>query len=182
MECLVLDPGFSPVARISWEKAITLLVKDRVKVVEHHDRIVRSVTVEMKVPAVVQFFREAKPRRKAVKFSRENVWARDQGRCQYCNTLLTRSEMTYDHVIPKEQGGKTCWENIVSCCEPCNQKKGGKTPHQAGMTLRRVPVRPKKLPNTMRFCLTYREGMPVQWKQWLQIDLPYWHGELDEEK
>jgi 5-methylcytosine-specific restriction endonuclease McrA len=180
MECLVLSPSFMPMAKVPWQRAVTLYFKNLVEVVEHHDAVIRSVTLELKVPSVVRFIRGSKPRRKAIKFSRENVYARDAGRCQYCSRPCDRSEATYDHVIPRAQGGGTHWDNIVIACVPCNQKKGGRTPEQAGMHLRTVPVKPKKLPDTMRFCMTYQKGMPLSWRQWLQVDLPYWHGALEE--
>jgi 5-methylcytosine-specific restriction endonuclease McrA len=55
-------------------------------------------------------------------------------------------ELNYDHVVPRIQGGKTIWENIVTACYPCNDRKGGRTPDQAGMKLRRAPYKPKTLP------------------------------------
>jgi 5-methylcytosine-specific restriction endonuclease McrA len=178
MDCLVLSQGFAPVAKVPWTKAVALLFKERVEVVEEHDKFIHSVTLTMKMPSVIRLLTD-RPRKKAVKFSRENIWARDGGHCQYCGALQTRSSMTYDHVIPKTQGGKTTWDNIVCCCMPCNQKKSGRTPAQAGMRLRREPVRPKKLPDTARFAFTWQSGMPVSWKQWM-LDTHYWNGALEE--
>lgn len=180
MECLVLSPSYQPVAKVSWERAITLFFLDKVEVVENHESVIRSMDLTLKMPSVVRFIRATQGRRKAIKFSRENVYARDNGKCQYCRRPVTHGDATYDHVIPKAQGGQTNWTNIVIACVSCNQKKGGRTPAQAGMTLHTVPVKPKKLPDTMRFCMTWQNGMPVAWKQWLKIDLPYWHGALEE--
>ena len=179
MECLVLSPSYEPVARVHWTRAITMFFENKVEVVEHHDAVVRSVTLEVKMPSVVRLTRHVRARKKAIKFSRENVLARDKYKCQYCGRKMTRSELTYDHVLPRAQGGKTDWHNVVSCCMGCNQKKGGKTPEQAGMRLLSSPVKPKSLPESVRFCMTYEKGMPSAWRQWLQVDLPYWHGELE---
>jgi 5-methylcytosine-specific restriction endonuclease McrA len=84
-----------------------------------------------------------------VKFSRENVLSRDNYQCQYCGHRFPRRQLNYDHVIPRAQGGKTVWTNVVSSCIPCNSWKGGRTPKQAGMQLLKVPERPKWLPLKM---------------------------------
>ena len=180
MDTLVLDVGYTPVARVCWNRAITLWWAGKVEVVEtYEDWTVRSVTVELQVPAVVRFVRGMRPHKQRVRFSRETVFARDGGRCQYCNRQLARPNATYDHVTPRALGGRTGWENIVIACVRCNQRKGGRTPAQAGMTLAKVPVRPNTPPHDgMRF--TYQPGMPAQWRAWLR-DYVYWNGELEQD-
>jgi 5-methylcytosine-specific restriction endonuclease McrA len=181
METLVLNQSYHPVARVPWQRAITLVFLGKVEVVEEYeDRTVRAITFEIKMPSVVRFFRSLSKRKPIVRFSRENVYARDHGQCQYCGRKVVRAEATYDHVVPRSQGGKTNWENIVIACVPCNQGKGGRTPEQARMGLRSVPVRPKKLPESIRITFTFQKGMPDTWKNWLR-DLTYWHGSLDED-
>jgi 5-methylcytosine-specific restriction endonuclease McrA len=178
METLVLSPGYEPVARVHWQRAITLLFAGKVEVVEEYeDKEIRSVTFSIKMPSVVRFLKAIRGKRKAIKFSRENVYTRDQGRCQYCANKVPRSEATYDHVVPRSQGGKTEWTNIVIACVDCNQKKGGKTPEQAKMRIRTVPVRPKKLPD-VRITIFFHKGMPDSWRTWLR-DFSYWNGELE---
>jgi 5-methylcytosine-specific restriction endonuclease McrA len=181
METLVLNAGWQPVARIPWQRAITLLFLGKVELVEEYeDRTIRSVSFEVKMPSVVRFLRTLKRRKPVIRFSRENVYARDQGRCQYCGKAVTRSEATYDHVVPRSQGGGTNWENIVIACVPCNRAKGGKTPAQARMKLLTRPAKPTKLPDTFRLTFTWSKGMPPTWKNWLR-DLSYWHGSLEED-
>lgn len=181
METLVLNAGWQPVARIPWQRAITLLFLGKVELVEEYeDKTIRSVSFEVKMPSVVRFLRMLKRRKPVIRFSRENVYARDHGRCQYCGKDVTRSEATYDHVVPRSQGGGTHWENIVIACVPCNQAKGGKTPAQARMKLLTSPVKPTKLPDTLRLTFTWSKGMPSTWKNWLR-DLTYWHGSLEED-
>jgi 5-methylcytosine-specific restriction endonuclease McrA len=181
MDTLVLNATYQPVARIPWQRAITLLFLGKVEVLEEYeDKTIRSVSFEVKMPSVVRFFRLLKRRKPVVRFSRENVFARDQGRCQYCRRKVSRAEATYDHVVPRSQGGGTNWENIVIACVPCNQHKGGRTPEQAHMKLDKVPARPTWLPETLRLTFTWDKGMPEAWKSWLR-DLTYWHGSLDED-
>lgn len=180
MDTLVLDITFTPVARVSWQRAITLLWEGKVEVVEEYeDRTVRSVTLEFRVPAVIRFLRAIRGKRKGVRFSRENVYMRDRGRCQYCAQAVPRHDFTYDHVIPRAHGGHTAWENVVVSCTPCNRRKGGRTPAQAGMTLVHAPVRPKSLPDIVRLTFTWQKGMPEPWKQWL-YSVAYWNAELED--
>jgi len=180
-ETLVLSQSYEPVARVSWQRAITLIWEGKVEIVEEYENwTVRSCTLEFKVPSVIRFLRKVFGRKRAVKFSRENVFARDQGRCQYCSTKVTRAESTYDHVTPRSQGGHTRWENIVISCNACNQKKGGRTPEQAHMRLLSQPVKPKKLPDTVRLTFTYQKGMPESWRNWLR-SVSYWAGELEQD-
>src|SRR5215831_17650300 len=148
METLVLSAMYEPVARVTWQRAITLLWQNKVEVVEEYtDREIRSVSVTIKMPSVIRFLRALRSRRRAVKFSRENVYMRDRGRCQYCGGRLARFDATYDHVVPRKLGGLTTWENIVIACVACNQKKGGRTPEAAGMRLRTRPQKPARLPD-----------------------------------
>jgi len=181
METLVLNVSYEPVARVSWQRAITLLWEGKVEVVEEYeDRHVRSVTLEFRVPSVIRFLRTIRGKKRAIKFSRENVYARDKGRCQYCAQTVPRHEFTYDHVTPRRLNGQTRWENVVVCCTPCNQKKGGRTPEEAGMRLVAHPVRPRTLPDVLKLTFTWQKGMPISWRNWLR-DVAYWHGELENE-
>ncbi len=180
METLVLSAGYEPVARVHWQRAVALLFLGKVEVVEEYDdKEIRSITFTLKMPSVVRFLRAIRGRRKAVKFSRQNVYARDGARCQYCHVKVARHEATYDHVVPRAHGGKTTWENIVIACMRCNQKKGGRTPAQANMKLRTLPVRPKKLPEVLSLTFSFQPGMPDSWRAWLR-DVAYWNTELEE--
>lgn len=177
---LVLNQRFQPVAIISWQRAITLLFQGKVEVIdEYEDKVVRSVSLQLNVPSIVRFLTGLSRRKRAVKFSRENIYLRDKGKCQYCSFSVPRHEATYDHVIPRVKGGTTCWENVVICCVPCNQEKGGRTPIQAGMRLITDPVKPTKLPDIFTLTFTWKKGMPDSWKQWVR-SISYWHSELEQ--
>ena len=69
------------------------------------------------------------------------VMKRDHYLCQY-EGCHNRAD-TIDHIVPLCQGGRTTWQNLVACCLVCNQTKGGRTPEQAGMQLKRVPLGPR---------------------------------------
>lgn len=180
METLVLDQGYVAVARVHWQRAITLFFLGKVEIIEEYESgTVRSTTYSMKIPSIIRFIKAMKSKKKAVKFSRENVYTRDKGRCQYCSCKVARPEATYDHVLPRAQGGKTEWENIVIACMGCNQKKGNRTPAVAKMALLSTPVRPKKLPEHINITIQWNSSMPPSWKDFL-MSHSYWNGSLEE--
>lgn len=145
---LVLNASYEPLHVVSWQRALQLLFQGKVEVVEESDHEVRTVRVTIKVPAVLRLLNYVplKKRKQLIRFSRSNVFVRDQFVCQYCGHKFVKSQLTLDHVVPIVQGGRKVWENIVTACKPCNQKKGGRTPAQAGMTLVRPPKQPIWLP------------------------------------
>lgn len=177
MDTLVLNQSWMPIDHISWERAVTLWFLDKCEIVaEYADRVVRSAGFEMAVPSVIRLLRDVRTR-KAARFSRHNVFLRDRGRCCYCGAAVAMKDGSYDHVIPRAQGGRTVWENVVWCCIPCNQRKGGRTPEQARMSLLRHPVKPKSLPNQRP---RLPRQIPEDWKAWLQGQI-YYHAPLEED-
>ncbi len=167
-DTLVLSMAYEPMAQVTWQRAMSLWHGGRVEVVEaYDDRICKTPSTEYTVPAVVAFRHALRRRRRSVKFSRDNVYLRDRGRCQYCGRKVRKSDATYDHVVPKARGGQTVWKNIVIACEPCNQRKRDHTPEEAKMFLRSKPVKPKHLhgmdAGVIRFC----PHMPDVWKPYL---------------
>ncbi|WNM70129.1 HNH endonuclease [Myxococcus phage Mx1] len=178
-DVLVLNAAYQPVSVVTWQKAIIKLyavkAKDRVEIVSSYpDRQIRSASAEMPMPSVVRHIKFTRHAAKGIKFSRDNVWARDRGRCQYCGLQVSRSSYTYDHVLPKSKGGKTNWVNIVTACSRCNGRKGGRTPQEAKMKLVSVPVQPAFLPAEFKPGMRWLPGMPEEWKVWFGQD--YWHG------
>ena len=179
MDTLVLSAAYEPMERISWQRAMTLLVGGRAELVEEYeDRSVRTVRYELAMPSVLRFFHALKRRGRGVTFSRQNVYARDHGRCQYCGARVPRHAATFDHVLPKSRGGRTGWHNIVIACLPCNQRKGNRTPEECRMPLATRPTRPRQLPTSWGVTITWDKGMPLTWRQYL-TDASYWNGALD---
>ena len=107
---------------------------------------IRSVHFEVQVPRIVRLLRYDRLPRLKLRFSRRNLFARDQHQCQYCGSVLPPNKLSMDHVVPRSQGGSTDWDNIVCCCLDCNTRKGGRTPQEARMNLIRQPSRPGSNP------------------------------------
>jgi 5-methylcytosine-specific restriction endonuclease McrA len=143
---LVLTPSYVPHKVISWERAVIMYFSGKVDVLDSYDEELRSPSTVLKMPAVVKLKWHPAGVKRSVKFSRVNVFTRDDHRCQYCGSPKRMSELNYDHVVPRHVGGRTVWENIVACCYPCNARKKNRTPEQAGMKLLRKPYVPKTLP------------------------------------
>ena len=144
---LMLTPWMAPYRVISWERAVVMLYLGKVEVLEEYDERIHAPSLTLRTPAVVRLTRaRVSTRKNKVRFSRSNVFLRDGFRCQYCGEKKQASALNYDHVLPRMRGGKTVWENIVTSCYACNDRKGSRTPAEVGMTLLRQPIKPKTLP------------------------------------
>lgn len=169
LRTLLLNSQGLPHAVLNWQDAICLVYENekKVHILEQYDETVNSPSVSMYVPAVLMLTRKVPPLKKGVKFSRINVLTRDKFTCQYCGDCKPMRQLNYDHVVPRKQGGKTTWDNIVTCCYPCNEKKGARTPAQAGMKLARHPAKPHALP----LHAVFMEGsVPDAWKPYLNLN------------
>ena len=166
---LVLNASFEPLLIVTWQRAIQLLFQGKVEVIEESDQEVRSVRLNIKVPAVLRLLHYVplSKRKQIVRFSRTNIFLRDRNTCQYCGGKFNKTQLTLDHVVPIVQGGRKGWENIVTACKPCNQRKGGRTPGQAGMQLIRKPKQPNWLPSLhVQFGVS---RTPERWKLYLKV-------------
>jgi 5-methylcytosine-specific restriction endonuclease McrA len=171
---LVLSQRYEPIKIVSWQRAITLLFLGKVEVIEEYDRNIKTTSMLIKIPAVVRLLNAFRRHKKPVKFSRVNIYGRDRYTCQFCGERKPIGDLTYDHVVPRAQGGKTSWSNIVTACENCNREKANRTPEQAGMRLLRPPVQPTAMP-TLVITIS-KESMPDAWRDYL-----YWTGELEQD-
>ncbi len=141
-----------------------------------HPESVQAITFKIRVPRVILLLVFDQLPAKEVKFTRHNIFERDKNTCQYCGRTLDRRDLNLDHVVPRDRGGPTTWENIVCSCIPCNTRKGNRTPPEAGLRLIRKPRRPKWRP-----FIHVQIGLPAhdQWRHF--IDLAYWNVELGED-
>ncbi len=193
---LVLNKSFYPIHVTTVGRAFAMLFRGVAKVVgpdyslfsidswmelrvaADEDRI-RTVSRVIKVPKVILLVAYDRIPRREVRFSRYNIFLRDNNICQYCGKRFPKKELTIDHVIPRSRGGKTVWENVVTACVACNTKKGNRTPQEAGMSLIRKPYKPDYLNFLKNF---NKNNVKDEWKQFLSfIDAAYWNVELENE-
>lgn len=138
--------------------------------------LVQTISFRVRVPKVILLVFFDRLPRKEVKFTRHNVFERDKQQCQYCKKVMDRRDLNLDHVIPRDRGGTTTWENIVCSCIRCNTRKGNRTPREAGMALLRAPRRPRWRPF---LTFTHACNPEESWKHFLDPSL--WNVELGEE-
>lgn len=144
---LLLSATYEPIKIISWKKAIVLYFLEKVEVIENYDRqMVRSPSIQVPMPSVVKLRRFVRNLPRKVKFSRQNLYHRDNYTCQYCHKPHPSNQLTYDHIIPRSRGGGTSWTNVVTACVRCNLKKGNKLLEQINYKLLKEPLEPKWLP------------------------------------
>ena len=163
--------SYYPLSLWPWQEAVKAVCLDRVQIVAEYDATVRSQRAAFRLPSVVVLKDFVKPQ-KRVAFTRFNLFLRDEFRCQYCGS---KGDLTFDHVLPRCRGGITSWQNVVAACSPCNLRKGGRTPQQAGMPLLR---RTAHQPNSWELQEAGRRFPPHYLHQsWL--DYLYWDIELE---
>jgi 5-methylcytosine-specific restriction endonuclease McrA len=161
MRTLLLTPWMAPHRVVTWERAVVLVVLGKVDVLEEYDEEIRAPSRSLRTPSVVRL-KKSPSTKHVVRFSRINVYTRDGFRCQYCGEKKAMRDLNYDHVVPRVRGGKTVWENIVTSCYACNDRKGSRTPEEAGMTLRKKPFKPSSLP-VAPVLRVDRSEMPKAW-------------------
>jgi 5-methylcytosine-specific restriction endonuclease McrA len=160
---LVLTPWYLPYRIVSWQEAVTMLYLDKVEMIISYNEQIRSPSCSIAMPAVIRMHKKTTTNRYRIRFSRLNVFLRDDFKCMYCGHSYSTRELTLDHVVPRSQGGRTDWENILSACAKCNTTKGGRTPVQAGMKPLRLPYKPKSLP--MRQPRIDQTHIPEEWRE-----------------
>ena len=176
---LVLNADYQPLSYFplslwSWQEAVKAIFMDRVAVVSHYDRMIRSPGHKMQLPSVVAL-KEYVPQDRRPPFTRFNLFLRDRFTCQYCSKSLPTHDLTFDHVVPRSKGGRTSWTNIVTACTQCNLRKGNRLPHDCQMhpTVKpEVPSRWQLQQNGRAFPPGY---LHESWRDFL-----YWDSELED--
>jgi len=159
---LVLNHNYEPLSVCNVKKAVVLLYLGKAELIAALDgKLLHSVSRTMPFPSIVRLSVYVRVPFKKIVLSRKNILRRDGHRCQYCG----RSDipLTVDHVIPRARGGTDIWENLVSACVRCNNKKGDRTPGEAHMPLLRKPIRP----NHVMFIRDFVGKVDDHWKPYL---------------
>ena len=160
---LVLNASYEPINVCTVRRAAVLILKNRAEVLEKGDWALHAESLTLDRPVVIRLLTYVRIPRDAHrrKITRRAVFARDRWTCQYCGH--ERGNLTVDHVIPRSKGGPSTWDNIVTCCAPCNRRKGDRLPRQANMT----PVKRPKAPNSTIFIHVAAPTIPAAWEQYL---------------
>lgn len=164
MQILLLNASYEPLRVISAERAVVLILTGKAESVTDSDHVMRSPSIEVRVPLVARLIKMASvPRMARVPFSRRMLSVRDGGVCQFkhCNAKGT----TVDHLIPSSRGGKSTYENCVLSCGPCNFQKADRTLKEMGWTLKSKPV-PVFGPMVLLARAGSNAALP-EWAEWL---------------
>ena len=189
---LVLNKHYMPVRIVNVKRAVSLLTRHLAEVIDldrgHYNNydfgswlevselkkefepdahdFIHTVRISVAVPRIVRLLFYDRLPRKEVTLNRRNIYARDHNHCQYCGKKFPPSELSLDHVIPKTQGGKESWHNLVCACLRCNNRKGNRSPDQVGLALLRKP----RQPNNITF-ISHFIGVPDwRWRSYLFMD------------
>jgi len=166
---LVLNQNYEALNICRVRRAVVLLYWGRAEMLENGSGFIHSVGYDFPVPSVIRLAYMIKRPWPKRKLTRLEVFNRDRYTCQYCGKE-TR-QLTLDHVIPRYRGGQHTWENVVSACIPCNRRKAGRTPEQAGMRLIRHPSPPRG--NRFFYIPNYYLQIQSEWQKYLPPDVVY---------
>jgi 5-methylcytosine-specific restriction endonuclease McrA len=162
---LLLDRNYIAISVVGWKKAFKLLVRDKAEPIGGNTiKSIATCTNKFNVPSIIRLKHAVSYNcfSNRIRFSRNNVFLRDQYKCQYCSKTIAKSAVTIDHVFPISRGGKTDYLNCVACCKECNSRKGDRTPDEAGIKLLRAPKRP----NFITLCCSM-ENLPKEWMDFI---------------
>jgi 5-methylcytosine-specific restriction endonuclease McrA len=174
-DALALNRAGMALDLISWRKAVSLWAAGRAVVIsEYEDRFLHSARLTIRMPSIIQCLDvKSVPNNytQVLPLNRRNLWMRDGGRCVYCDAKVTLGNFTIDHVVPRSQGGDTSWENLVTSCQSCNNRKGNRRPRPGELELHHAPFIPKltrAAPRTLVEKLSFRVPHP-SWRDYI-----YW--------
>ncbi len=162
---LVLNASFEPINICAARRALVLILKGVASPEEHGSSHLHSPRQAMRVPSVIRLLEYRRIPHQTRALSRKDILMRDRYTCQYCHKVLPSNELTLDHVMPRSRAGETTWENLVACCHNCNNRKGSRTPEEAGMRLAKMP-RPFNL-HTSRHLMRLLGKGDDQWRKYL---------------
>jgi len=133
---LVLNATFEPLCVVSERRALVLVLNHRAAVIEESGTYIQHPAGDISLPTVIRLQRYVRvPYRNSVPLTRRAIFARDGGKCVYCQAPAA----SIDHVMPRSRGGGHTWENVVSACHRCNHAKADRTLKDLGWKLKRPP-------------------------------------------
>jgi 5-methylcytosine-specific restriction endonuclease McrA len=127
---LVLNASYEPINICGARRALVLVLKGVARTEEEQGTVLHAARMNVGMPSVIRLLEYRRIPHQTRALSRKNILLRDRNMCQYCQVILTASELTLDHVIPRSRGGLSTWENLVACCHDCNRRKGNQMLHE----------------------------------------------------
>ena len=159
---LVLNQNYEPLNICRARRAIVLVYEGKAEMLEDGSGFIHSASYEFPLPSVIRLSYMIKRPRPKRRLTRLEVFNRDRYTCQYCGKEAR--QLTLDHVLPRYRGGDQTWENVVSSCIPCNRRKAGQTPKEAGMRLMSYPCPPR---DHLPFYIPLPLKTQTQWQKYL---------------
>ncbi len=172
MAVLLLNASYEPLAVIPQRRAMSLMLRGRVDAATEEALTVQGASNVLRIPTVIRLRRYINVPRRGAHWTRKSVLKRDGYQCIYCGVrageyqrgqTLTKTDFSVDHLIPRSRGGKNTWGNTACACQRCNNRKGNRTPHEAGMLLRWEP----KIPRVGYLIVS--GNVPAAWKIYLEL-------------
>ena len=166
---LVLNASYEPINICGARRALVLVLKGVARTEEAQGATLHAARMQIAMPSVIRLLEYRRIPHQTRALSRKNILLRDRNACQYCSRVLTASELTLDHVVPRSRGGLSTWENLVACCHECNRRKGNQMLHElTDMTLQREP-RPFTL-HTSRHIMRMIGSADAAWRKYLYFE------------
>ena len=166
---LVLNASYEPINICGARRALVLVLKGVARTEEEQGAVLHAARMRIAMPSVIRLLEYRRIPHQTRALSRKNILLRDRNSCQYCDVVLTASELTLDHVIPRSRGGLSTWENLVACCHNCNRRKGNQMLHElTEMKLLREP-RPFSL-HTSRHIMRMIGSADAAWRKYLYFE------------
>jgi len=162
---LVLNASYEPINVCAARRALILLLKGLAAEEESSSLAIHSASLKMSVPSVIRLLEYRHIPRQTRALSRKNILVRDRHTCQYCRRTYGANDLTLDHVVARSRGGKSTWENLVTCCRRCNNRKGNCMPEEVGMALMRRPG--AFTLHTSRSLMRQLGGGQISWRKYL---------------
>lgn len=174
---LVLNQNYEPLNVCHARRAFVLVLHGKAELLSTGVEGIHTVDRLFELPSVIRLHQMVRRPRPRLRLTRREVFARDHFRCQYCGS--SERELTLDHVVPRQRGGRHEWENIVAACRACNHRKGGRTPDEAHMRLAQAPYRPAATPAALfgQYLDHYEDWQPFL-AGWLPQATPAASGEV----
>ena len=183
--------SYYPLSTAHWQQVMFLHVKgmttgiERFTVVEEYEDVYvhgginqKGERSQVRLPSVVAHKKFLKPPVR-VPMTKFNVFLRDHFTCQYSGQKCSPAKLSWDHVIPRCDGGGTTWENIVSAEQKINELKDDMSVKEFA---KRHGYNLRKMPHTPSWGELYEKGKhyPPRYLHETWMDYLYWDTELED--